>query len=93
MDALWTVSKVHFYTWMIHESDLQSGKPTFAVPTLEFLGHNITAAGSTPAADHAAAIISCPPPSGHQITATFPRHGEFLSLFFAKLRTSVAPLN
>jgi hypothetical protein len=37
-------------------------KCVFAVLTLEFLGHNILAAGSTPVADHATAIKSCPPP-------------------------------
>jgi hypothetical protein len=67
-------------------------KCVFAVPTLEFLGHNISKAGLTPAADHAAAIKSCPPP-GHQTIATLSGHGEFLPPFFAKLRTSVAPIN
>jgi hypothetical protein len=36
-------------------------KCVFAVPTLEFLGHNILAAGSTLAADHATAIKTCLP--------------------------------
>jgi hypothetical protein len=40
-------------------------KCVFAVPTLEFLGNNISVAGSTPAVDHATAIKSCPLPSGH----------------------------
>jgi hypothetical protein len=40
-------------------------KCVFPIPTLEFLGHNISAAGLTLAADHAAAIKSCPLPSGH----------------------------
>ncbi len=36
-------------------------KCVFAVPTLEFLGHNISVAGSAPATDHSAAIKPCPP--------------------------------
>jgi hypothetical protein len=36
-------------------------KCVFAIPTLEFLGHNILVAGSAPAADHSDAIKSCPP--------------------------------
>jgi hypothetical protein len=34
----------------------------FAVPTLEFLGHRISAAGSAPATDHTAEIQNCSPP-------------------------------
>jgi hypothetical protein len=37
-------------------------KCVFAVPTLEFLGHRISAAGSAPATDHTAEIQNCPPP-------------------------------
>jgi hypothetical protein len=68
-------------------------KCIFAVPTLEFLGHKISAAGSAPATDHTAEIQNCSPPPGHQTIATNSRHGEFLSAFFAKLRSSVAPFN
>jgi hypothetical protein len=37
-------------------------KCVFEVPTLEILGHMISATGSAPTAGHAAAIESCPPP-------------------------------
>ncbi len=37
-------------------------KCIFAVPTLEILGHMISATGSAPTAGHATAIESCPPP-------------------------------
>jgi hypothetical protein len=68
-------------------------KCIFAVPTLEFLGHKISAAGSAPATDHTAEIQNCSPPPGHQTIATNSRHSEFLPAFFAKLRSSVAPFN
>jgi putative transposase len=42
-------------------------KCVFAVPTLEFLCHNVSAAGSIPLAVHAAAIKSCPPPPPQDI--------------------------
>jgi hypothetical protein len=61
-------------------------KCVFAVPSLEILGHTISATGSAPTAGHTAEIASCPPPPRHQALATFSRHGEFLLLFFAKLR-------
>jgi hypothetical protein len=67
-------------------------KCVFAVPTLEFLGHNFLAAGSTQVADHVAAIKTCPPP-GHQAIATFSWKGKFLPLFFAKLCKGDAPFN
>jgi hypothetical protein len=37
-------------------------KCVFAVPTLEFLGHRISAASSASATDHTAEIQNCPPP-------------------------------
>jgi hypothetical protein len=68
-------------------------KCVFAVPTLEFLGHRISAAGLAPVTDHTAEIQNCPPPPGHQAIAMFSRHGEFLPPFLAKLCSSVAPFN
>ncbi len=37
-------------------------KCVFAAPSLEILGHTISAAGAAPTADHAAEIELCPPP-------------------------------
>jgi hypothetical protein len=37
-------------------------KCVFAVPTAEYLGHTISAAGLTPTAENAAAIEACPAP-------------------------------
>jgi hypothetical protein len=67
-------------------------KCVFAVPTLEFLGHKISATGLAPAAYHTAEIKKCPPP-GHQATALFSQHAKLLLPFPAKLRSGVAPFN
>ncbi len=65
----------------------------FAVPTLEFLGHNILMAESTPAAVHAAAIKSCPPPpSGHQTIATFSQYVNFYRRFLPSCTQVLRPL-
>jgi hypothetical protein len=37
-------------------------KCIFAAPSLEILGHTISAAGAAPMANHATAIELCPPP-------------------------------
>jgi hypothetical protein len=37
-------------------------KCVFAAPSLEILGHTISATGAAPTADHAAEIENCPPP-------------------------------
>jgi hypothetical protein len=37
-------------------------KCVFAAPSLDFLGHTISATGAAPTADHAAEITNCPPP-------------------------------
>ncbi len=63
-------------------------KCVFEGPSLEILGHTISAIGAAPTADHAAEIKSCPPPSGYQTTATLPWYGKFLPLFFAQLRSN-----
>ncbi len=39
-------------------------KCVFATPSLEILGHKISATGAAPTADHAAEIKNCPPPQG-----------------------------
>jgi hypothetical protein len=66
-------------------------KYVFAVPTLEILGHPISAAGLASMASHAARIESCLPSTGHQATAAFSWYGELLLPFLAKLCTGVAP--
>ncbi len=67
-------------------------KCVFATPSLEILGHRISATGVAPTADHAAKIENCPPPSGHKTIAMFPWHGKLLPPFFAQLCTSLKPL-
>ncbi len=67
-------------------------KCVFAAPSLEILGHMISATGAAPTADHAAEIKNCPP-SGYQTTATLPWHGKFLLPFFAQLRSNFETLN
>jgi hypothetical protein len=67
-------------------------KCVFATPSLEILGHAISATGAAPTADHAAEIKNCPP-SGHQATATLPWHGKLLPSFFAQLRSNFETLN
>jgi hypothetical protein len=37
-------------------------KCVFATPSIEILGHRISATGVVPTADHAADIENCPPP-------------------------------
>jgi hypothetical protein len=37
-------------------------KSVFTIPTLEILGHTISATGLAPTDEHTAAIDSCPPP-------------------------------
>jgi hypothetical protein len=63
-------------------------KCVFAAPSLEILGHTISAAGAAPTANRNRTLST---PSGHQtiVMLTFSRHGEFLPLFSAHLRTSV----
>ncbi len=46
-------------------------KCVFVVPSLEILGHTISATGLALTASHAAKIELCPPPPGHLTTATF----------------------
>ncbi len=68
-------------------------KCDFATPSLEILGHRISATGAAPTADHAAKIENCPPPSGHKTIAMFPWHGKLLRPFFAQLCTSFETIN
>ncbi len=63
-------------------------KCVFAPPSLEILGHMISAMGAAPTADHAAKIKNCPPPSGYQTATMLSWHGKLLPPFFAKLCSS-----
>jgi hypothetical protein len=68
-------------------------KCVFATPSLEILGHTISATGAVLAADHATEIKKLPTPSGYQATTTFSWHGKLLPLFFAQLCTGFETLN
>jgi hypothetical protein len=65
----------------------------FATPSLEILGHRISATGAATTADHPAEIKKLPTPSGHQATAMFPWHGKLLPPFFAQVFTVLKPLS
>ncbi len=56
-------------------------KCVFAVPTLELLGHKISAEGLAPTAEHTTAIKSCSAPSGYQAIAMFLGMVKFYSHF------------
>jgi cytoskeleton-associated protein 5 len=66
-------------------------KCDFATPSLEILGHRISAMGAAPTADHAAKIENCPP------TRDIEQLQHFLAWLlppcFAQLCTSVETLN
>jgi hypothetical protein len=51
-------------------------------PSLEILGHTISATGVAPTVDHAAEIKNCPPP---QDIKTFFWHGKLLLPLFGQL--------
>ncbi len=58
-------------------------KCIFAVPTLEFLGHRISAAGSAPTTDHTAKIQNCFPPQDIQQLQCFLGMKNFYKIFTA----------
>ncbi len=51
-----------FSTLAINGLAINLEKCVFAAPSLEILGHTISATGAAPTADHAAEIENCPPP-------------------------------
>jgi hypothetical protein len=57
-------------------------KSVFATPSLEILGHKISATGAAPTADHAAEIENCPPPQDNK-PLQLAWHGKLLPLIFA----------
>jgi hypothetical protein len=58
-------------------------KCVFAAPSLEILGHTISATGAAPTGDHAAEIENCPPPQDIKQLQRFLGIVNFLPLFFA----------
>jgi hypothetical protein len=66
-------------------------KCVFAIPSLEFLGHNTSAAGSTPADDHSAKIKSCPPPQGIKQLQRFLSMVNFSAVFCQIAQKCCAP--
>ena len=67
-------------------------KCVFAVPNLEFLGHKISAAGSSPLADQVDAIKSCPPPQDVKQLQSFLGTVNFYRRFLPKCAQVLRPL-
>ncbi len=73
-------------------SHINLKKWVFSVPTLEILGHMISATGSAPTAGHAAAIKSSPPPRTSSNCSVFPARWTFTAVS-CQLCTGVVPFN
>jgi hypothetical protein len=68
-------------------------KCVFAAPSLEILGHMISATGAAPTADHARQNKKLPPPSGYQATTTLFWHGKnFYRRFLPNCAQVLKPL-
>jgi hypothetical protein len=67
-------------------------KCVFATPSLEILGHTISATGVAPTADHAAEIKNCPP---FRISSNYnvSQHGKLLPPFPAQVCTNFETFN
>jgi hypothetical protein len=68
-------------------------KCVFATPSLEILGHRISATGSAPTADHAAKIENCPPPQDIKQLQRFLGMVNFYRHFLPNCALVLKPLN
>jgi hypothetical protein len=66
---------------------------THTGPSLEILGHTISAAGWPPWPNTPPRSMIAPPPSGYQKIATFPWHGKVLPPFSSRLHPSLATID
>ncbi len=64
----------------------------FATPSLETLGHKISATGAAPTADHAAEIKNCPPPQDIKQLQRFLGTVNFYRRFLPKCARILKPL-
>ncbi len=64
----------------------------FATPSLEILGHTISATGAAPTADHAAGIKNCPPPQDIKQLQRFLGMVNFYRCFLPKCAQILKPL-
>jgi hypothetical protein len=67
-------------------------KCVFATPSLEILGHKISATGAAPTADHAAKIENCPPPQDIKQLQRFLGMVNFYRRFLPKCAQVSKPL-
>jgi hypothetical protein len=67
-------------------------KCVFAAPSLEILGHTISATGVAPMADHAAKIKNCPPPQDIKQLQNFLGMVNFYRRFLLNCAQVLRPL-
>ncbi len=67
-------------------------KCVFAAPSLEILGHTISATGAAPTADHAAEIKNCPPPQDIKQLQRFLGMVNFYRRFLSNCAQVLKPL-
>jgi cleavage and polyadenylation specificity factor subunit 1 len=67
-------------------------KCVFATPSLEILGHRISATGAAPTADQAAEIENCPPPQDIKQLQRFLSMVNFYHRFLPKCAQILKPL-
>ncbi len=67
-------------------------KCVFATPSLEILGHRISATGAAPTANHAAEIENCPPPQDIKQLQRFPGMLNFYRRFLPNCAQVLKPL-
>ncbi len=67
-------------------------KCVFATPSLEILGHTISATGAAPTADHTAEIKNCPPPQDIKQLQLFLSMVNFDRHFLPKCAQILKPL-